>query len=176
MVDDAMRGERIIGMIQTRDSTGRDRPALAGVGCAGRITAYAETGDERYLITLTGVCRFAALEELRVSTPYRQVRPDFARFAGDLDAEEEACELDRAAFLDILRRYLAHKGLDVEWDAARKAPAGALVNSLAIGLPLGRGEKQALLEAITLTDRGRVLSALLEIEAAGDDDEPPSVQ
>jgi Lon protease-like protein len=176
MVDDTMSGARIIGMIQTRDGGERAKPNLADVGCAGRITAYAETGDGRYMITLTGVCRFGAGEELAAATPYRQVRPDFSRFAGDLEAGEEDVEIDRDAFLGVLRRYLKHRGIGVEWEAARQAPAGALINSLAMGLPLDRAEKQALLEAGSLSERGRVLSALMEIDAAADDDDPPPLQ
>jgi Lon protease-like protein len=175
MVDDAMSGSRLIGMIQTQGG-GRTRPNLAEVGCAGRITAYAETGDGRYMITLTGICRFAAGGELSTNTPYRQVRPDFDRFVRDLEDEAGEVVLNRPAFLAVLRRYLDHKGLEVEWDAARQAPAGALINSLAMGLPFDPPEKQALLEAATLADRGRVLAALLEIDAAADDDEPPPLQ
>jgi Lon protease-like protein len=176
MVDDAMSGSRLIGMIQTRAGGSRIKPNLADVGCAGRVTAYAETGDGRYMITLTGICRFAAGEELATNTPYRQLRPLFDRFARDLEDKDGELALDRAAFLAVLRRYLDHKGLEVEWDAARQAPAGALVNSLAMGLPLDPPEKQALLEAVALTDRARVLAALLEIDAAADDDEPPPLQ
>ena len=176
MVDDVMSGARMIGMIQTRLGGDRAAPRLAAIGCAGRVTAYAETGDGRYMITLTGVCRFEVGEELSVTTPYRQVRPSFTRFAADLEAADESVDFDRPAFLAILRRYLDHKGLEVEWEAARQAPAGALINSLAIGLPLDRSEKQALLEAATLSERGRVLTALLEIDAAADDDEPPPLQ
>jgi Lon protease-like protein len=175
MVDDAMSGSRLIGMIQSQGGV-RTRPNLAEVGCAGRITAYAETGDGRYMITLTGICRFAAGGELSTNTPYRQVRPDFDRFARDLEDESSEIVLNRPAFLAVLRRYLDHKGLEVEWDAARQAPAGALINSLAMGLPFDPPEKQALLEAATLADRGRVLAALLEIDAAADDDEPPPLQ
>ncbi|HEX3916224.1 MAG TPA: LON peptidase substrate-binding domain-containing protein [Caulobacteraceae bacterium] len=176
MIDDAMAGERIIGMIQTTDGSGLARPHLTSVGCAGRVTAYAETGDGRYMITLTGVCRFAAGDELATTTPYRQVRPDFAGFAADLEPAEDELPLDRGPFLAILRRYLGHKGLAVEWEAAKQAPALALINSLAMGLPLDRAEKQALLEAPTLIDRREVLTALLEIDAAEDDDEPPHLQ
>lgn len=176
MIDDTMSGERLIGMIQTRNGGERARPNLAAVGCAGRITAYAETGDGRYMITLTGVCRFGVGDELAAATPYRQVRPDFTRFAADLDASEEEIELDRGAFLAVLRRYLQHRGIGVEWEAARQAPAGALINSLAMGLPLDPAEKQALLEAGTLGERGQVLTALMEIDAAADDDDAPPVQ
>jgi Lon protease-like protein len=176
MIDDAMSGARLVGMIQTAAGGERARPNLAHVGCVGRITAYAETGEGHYLITLTGVCRFAVADELATTTPYRQVRPDFAPFAADLEAEEAEVHLDRPAFLKVLRRYLDHKGLSVEWDAAKRAPGGALVNSLAMGLPLEPVEKQALLEAATAADRYAVLAAVLEIDAAADDDEPPQLQ
>ncbi len=177
MIDDAMSGHRLIGMIQTTAGGDRARPSLAGVGCVGRVTAYAETGDGRYLITLTGVCRFEAGEELEINTPYRQVRPAYDRFAVDLEANETPLGLDRGPFLAALRRYLDHKGLAVEWDAAKQAPAEALINSLAMHLPLDPAEKQALLEAPTLAERSEVLTALLEIDAAADDDdEPPPLQ
>ncbi len=176
MIDDAMAAERLIGMVQTREGGQRTAPNLAHVGCAGRITAYAETGDGRYMITLTGVCRFAVGDELFSNTPYRQVRPDFERYAADLEAQDRLGRFDRAAFLAALRRYLDHKGLAVEWDAVQSAPPDALVNSLAMALPLDPAEKQALLEAQTLNERGQALSALLEIDAAEDDDAPPSVQ
>jgi uncharacterized protein len=176
MIDDAMSGARLIGMIQTRSGGDRARPSLADVGCAGRVTAYAETGDGCYMITLTGICRFGAGEELGTQTPYRQIRPDFERFAADLSDNEGEIPFDRSGFLSVLRRYLDHKGLAVEWDAARQAPAGALINSLAMGLPFDTPEKQALLEATDLAERGQVLAALLEIDAAGDDDEPPPLQ
>jgi uncharacterized protein len=176
MIDDAMSGARLIGMIQTRSGGAPTRPNLADVGCAGRVTSYAETGDGRYMITLTGICRFVAGEELATPTPYRQVRPGYDRFARDLEDDDGLVALDRTPFLALLRRYLNHKGLEVEWDAARQAPAGALINSLAMGLPLDPPEKQALLEAETLGERGRVLAALLEIDAASDDDEPPPLQ
>jgi hypothetical protein len=176
MIDDAMSGSRLIGMIQTVSGGTRTQPALAGVGCAGRLTGYSETGDGRYLITLTGICRFRVAAELEAKTPYRQVRPDFAPFAADLDDDAGDAALERGPFLASLRRYLAHKGIEVEWEAAKLAPAGALINSLAMGLPLDPAEKQALLEAVTATDRGQMLAALLEIDAAEDDDAPPSVQ
>jgi hypothetical protein len=175
MIDDAMSGARLIGMVQTTGGE-RAKPDLADVGCVGRITAYSETGDGRYMITLTGVCRFAVGDEMAMTAPYRQVRPDFARFAADLDEDETPLALTRGPFLDTLRRYLDHKGLDVDWDAARQAPTVALVNSLAMGLPFDAPEKQALIEAPTIVERAQVLATLLEIDAAADDDEPSPLQ
>ena len=81
MFDDAMRGHRLIGMIQSMGGS-RERPEIARVGCAGRITSYSETDDGRYIVTLTGICRFTAARELPVTTPYRQVAADSDRDCG----------------------------------------------------------------------------------------------
>ena len=179
MIDDAMSGERMIGMVQTRAGASRATPNLARVGCAGRITSYAETDDGKYLIALTGVCRFEAREELPRLTPYRQVRAAYAPFEADLVADEDAVEFDRGPFMEVLRRYLDRKNLGVEWDAVASAPGPALVNSLCMALPFEPAEKQALLEAADLVDRRATLEALLAIDAALDDDDddaPPSIQ
>jgi hypothetical protein len=173
MVDDVMAGDRIIGMIQTRAGGDRERPRLAEVGCAGRITAYAETSDGRYLITLTGVCRFEAGEELSVPMPYRQLRARYDRFQADLgeDEAQQASATARNRFAKALKRYLNHRELDIDWETASSAPLEALVNSLAMGLPFEPAEKQALLEAPDLAGRFETLSTLLEIDALEDGDE-----
>ena len=179
MIDDVMAGDRLIGMVQTNGHGDRRIPGLAQVGCAGRITSYAETGDGKYLITLTGVCRFQVGEELNAPTPYRQVRAYFGRFAGDLAADDETVEFERGPFLALLRRYLDNRGLGVEWDVVTAAPAPALINSLCMALPFAPLEKQALLEAPGLEERRAALSALLAIDAASIDDEDdaaPSLQ
>jgi Lon protease-like protein len=179
MVDDVMAGDRVIGMIQTRAGGDRERPRLAGVGCAGRITSYAETSDGRYLITLTGICRFEAGEEMAVPMPYRQLRARYDRFHADLsdDEAEEVPPQARDRFAKALKRYLNHRELDIDWETASSAPLEALVNSLAMGLPFEPAEKQALLEAPDLASRFETLSTLLEIDALEDgDDEGHSVQ
>ncbi|HYF23807.1 MAG TPA: LON peptidase substrate-binding domain-containing protein [Caulobacteraceae bacterium] len=179
MVDDAMAGDRVIGMIQTLGGQ-RARPNLAPVGCVGRITSYAETSDGRYLITLTGVARFHVAAELPASSPYRQVRADYEAFADDLKPPPDEGFSERERFLGALKAYLARRSLDVDWDTAQAAPEEALVNSLAMALPFEPQEKQALLEADGLAERREALTALLEIDAAALDDPsesgPPSVQ
>ncbi len=181
MIDDAMAGERIIGMIQTRSGGARDNPALVAAGCAGRITSYAETSDGRYLLTLTGVCRFRMVGEPSTQTPYRQVRADYSAFEADLEAGGEG-ELDagRPELLAGLKAYLDGRGLELDWDQAREAPMEALINSLSMALPFEPAEKQALLEAPLIEDRRTVLVMLLQMGAAagggGDDDDAPLMQ
>ena len=177
MIDDAMAGDRIIGMLQPQHGP-RLLPGLSPIGCAGRITSYAETSDGRYLITLTGCARFRLASEIPAQTPYRQIRADFAPFEADLTAPPvDDVGLDRDGLLDALRAYLETRGLDIDWDTAETAPPEALVNSLSMALPFDPPEKQALLEAASLTDRSAVLTALLTIDAASDGDgEAPSMQ
>ncbi len=175
MIDDAMAADRLIGMVQTRGGD-PERPALAPIGCVGKITSFAETPDGRYLISLTGLCRFALGDELPVATPYRQVRARFAPFEDDLRQEADPTGIDKPRFLRALGRYLDHRGLGIDWDTAGQAPSGALINSLAMGLPFDAAEKQALLEAVTIADRAEALIALLEIDGAGGDDETRSIQ
>jgi Lon protease-like protein len=153
-------------------------PGLSPVGCAGRVTSFAETSDGRYLITLTGCARFRLTTELPAQTPYRQIRADYAPFEADLAPPPvDDVGLDRETLLDALRAYLETRGLDIDWDTAETAPPEALINSLSMALPFEPAEKQALLEAMSLTDRSSVLTALLTIDAADDGDgDAPSMQ
>ncbi len=178
MIDDAMAGDRMIGMVQTRSGGDRTRPNLVGVGCCGRITSFSETSDGRYLIGLTGICRFVVGDELSVATPYRQVRADFLPFADDLSEESaEIPTFDRRRFAGALKRYLNRRELDIDWATAEAAPLESLITSLSMGLPFEPAEKQALLEAPSMVDRCDTLTALLEIDSLeGDDDAPHSIQ
>ncbi len=172
MVDDAMAAERMIGMIQPAGGEAA-RPSLTAVGCLGRITSFAETSDGRYLITLTGLCRFHVMGEISNRLPYRQIRADYQPFEADLKPLVDDDGFDRIRFLSALKAYLERHGLDVDWDTAKSAPAEALVNSLSMALPFEPAERQALLEAVSFADRRDVLVTLMEIDAAdrsGDDD------
>ena len=175
MIDDALAAERVIGMVQTVPGGSRERPALASVGCAGKITSFSETPDGRYLISLTGLCRFIVGQELLVQTPYRQVRADYSDYASDLKPLTDDDGFDRIRFLSALKAYLDNRQMEIDWEAARDAPCEALVSSLAMALPFDKAEKQALLEARDTSERRQALIALLEIDAA-EDDEPPQLQ
>ncbi len=169
MVDDALTSRhRLIGMIMPDASNpGPDsRPNLYRVGCAGRITQIAETGDGRYLMQLTGVCRFRIEEELKVATSYRQCRVTYAPFAGDFIARKGEEDVDRPALLRALSDFLKANNLKTDWDGIEKAPNEALVNALAMMSPYGSAEKQAMLEAADLKTRAEILVAVTEIELA----------
>ncbi len=168
MVDDALAGKRLIGMIQpdVRHKGLEARPELYKVGCVGRITQLAESGDGRYLLELTGIARFEVQEELTVTTPYRQCRVSFARFADDFIARKGEEEVDREAVLTALRDFLKANKLKADWQGIESAPNEALVNALAMMSPYGTPEKQAMLEAKDLKSRAEILVAVTEIELA----------
>jgi uncharacterized protein len=169
MVDDALRdGHRLIGMIQPDAGQGGqvDKPRLYTIGCAGRITQLAESGDGRYLIELTGVARFRIEEELKVATPYRQCRVTYAPFADDFVARKGENAVDRSALLSALTQFLKANDLSADWEGIEKAPNEALVNALSMMSPYGTAEKQALLEAPDLKTRAEILIAITEIELA----------
>lgn len=178
MIDDSLRsGHRLIGMIQpdTAHPGPDDRPNLYKIGCAGRITQFAETGDGRYLIQLTGVCRFRVDHELSVMTAYRQCRAAYEPFADDFIARKGEDDVDRKALLVALKDFLHANNLKTDWEGIEKAPNEALVNALAMMSPYGPAEKQALLEAPDLKTRAEILIAVTEIELAKGrtEDEPP---
>jgi uncharacterized protein len=176
MIDDALKGSRVIGMIQPDvegDGTAL-APTLYRVGCAGRITQLAETGDGRYLVTLIGIARFRVVEELSATTLYRQCRVDFEPYGTDFVARAGEDAVDRAGVLKALRDFVEAADVRVDWAGIDQAPNEALVNALCMMSPFGPREKQALLEAPDLKSRAEVLIAITEIELArgGEGSEP----
>lgn len=169
MTDDALSGERLIGMIQPDGSGSPDRPGLSRVGCVGRLTAFAEADDGRYLITLTGICRFQVLRELSVRTPYRQVDADYEPFGADLKPQSLQVGFDRAGLLGVVRDYFARNDLKSDWEAMEKASPEVLVNALSALCPFAPMEKQALLETVDLPARTETLLALMQMDAGGEE-------
>lgn len=166
LVDTALSGTRLIGMIQpTQHEDKVLKPALSAIGCAGRLTSYRESDDGRYLITLTGVCRFRVVEELATTAPFRQVRADFAPFLRDLVAADEA-DFPRDRLLGALKDYLSRRDMKADWRSVLDAAPETLVNALAMLCPFEPAEKQALLEAPGWLERVDTLIALLEMANA----------
>lgn len=169
MIDDALRSHRIIGMIQP-DSEGdnalRLTPPLYRVGCIGRITQIAETGDNRYLLTLTGIARFRLVSEIKALTPYRQAQVSYDDFQMDFAPRSGEDKVDRAGLLRALKEFAAANDLKIDWKGVNEAPNEALVNALSMMAPFGVKEKQALLEAVDLKGRAEMLVAITEMELA----------
>jgi Lon protease-like protein len=178
MIDDALKGHRTIGMIQPNSDAGGSRnvPALFSVGCAGRITQFAETGDGRYVVTLTGLARYRVRAEMPVLTPYRQCQADFEAFAGDFVPAAGEEHVDRASVLKTLDEFAQSNRLKIDWKSIESASNEALVNALSMMSPFGPKEKQALLEAADLKSRADVLVAITQMELARSNNNTNSIQ
>jgi uncharacterized protein len=165
MTRDALAGDRLIGMVQPSDpKASASNPPVYPLGCAGRITSFAETEDGCFLITLTGTSRFRIREELPLLEGYRRVVPGWEGFARDLESEEEP-EFDRDRLVRGLREYFQRHHISADWEAISSVPGERLVTSVSMICPFDPSEKQALLEAPDLDARARLLTAIVEMAA-----------
>lgn len=170
MLEDCMKTPtRLIGMIQPREVPGSEERRLSAIGCAGRLTAFSETEDGRYMVTLTGISRFRVKEEVQGFTPYRRCQVDWTPFARDLGDEETDPAFDRAKFLAVLARFFAARGMETDWSSLSGADPELLINSLSMLLPIPPEDKQALLEAPSLVTRRETLVTLIEFALRGGD-------
>lgn len=172
MVDDAIAGDRLIGMVQPAPrADGEGAPPIMRTGCVGRLTSFAELEDGRYKIMLTGVIRFNVEQELDLRRPYRSVIADYAPYADDLIAPKSDYPMDRTRLNAALRAYVEANGYRVDWQAVESAPAEGLVHAIATLCEFEPAERQALLEARRLDERCATLITLLELNViSGDED------
>jgi uncharacterized protein len=169
MVDAALAGNRMIGLIQPEDTSEespRGRTALQKVGTLGRLTHWEESAEGRYFIILEGVTRFELKSELTVMTPYRQATFDAAPFASDFTRAFGEDEVDRDRFLKMMKDYAEFANFELNWEEIDKTGTADLVNFGCMVSPYGAKEKQVLLEARSLRDRAETLIALAEFEMA----------
>jgi Lon protease-like protein len=167
MVIDSLKNSRHIGMVQplvTRPGPSKATQKLFSIGCAGRISAFAETDDGRIMLTLQGICRFEILEEIESNTLYRQVKPDFRGFEQDLSFQDTT--IDREKLIEILRDYLNLKDININLNALEKTTDAFLIATLGMIIPFNDGEKQTIMEARDLIDIVEMMVALMEIELA----------
>jgi len=180
LVNDALSGDRIIGIIQPEGSEGEGESplgrtvALRRFGGAGRLTAFQETDDNRMLVTLSGIARFEITAEAGTDLPYRICSVSYDRFAKDFERGAGEDDVDREKLLSVLKVYLDTNELSADWDSINRSANELLVNTLSMISPYGPEEKQALLEAGTLKERAEVLIALAEMELASSDSESGS--
>ncbi|WP_136636188.1 LON peptidase substrate-binding domain-containing protein [Pseudooceanicola onchidii] len=175
MLEDVLKTpERLIGMIQPdpnpKATAPADGPALQKIGCAGRLTQFSETEDGRYFITLSGLSRFRIQNEVDGFPPYRRAAVSWAGFEGDLGQPIADTDFDRDRFFALLSRYFVAKSLDTDWDTLKDADDEMLINSLSMLLNFDPEDKQALLEAPSLTTRRETLVTLIEYALRGGDD------
>ena len=171
MIEDCMKtASRFIGMVQPY--SGRDGSVvLHSIGCAGRLSQISETEDGRYMVTLSGISRFRVKEEVEGFAPYRRCHVTWGGFEGDLGKVEKDPSFDRKAFLSILKRYFDKQQLSTDWDMMKDADDELLINSLSMLCPFEPEDKQALLEAPSLTTRRETLTTLIEFALRGGVDE-----
>ncbi|MEL7231622.1 MAG: LON peptidase substrate-binding domain-containing protein [Pseudomonadota bacterium] len=171
MIDDALKGDRLIGMIQS----GKDGE-LAQIGGLGRIIQFSETEDGRYLVVLKGLKRFRIKSLPDVSTPYRQADISFEGFEADADlhvakqtseALSESGRSDRAALTVAMKALAKAVGVEVDWNALAEIPLPILVNQAAMISPFSSEDKQSLLEAVDADERRRLLIGLMHLYATG---------
>ncbi|MFK4812261.1 LON peptidase substrate-binding domain-containing protein [Devosia sp. ZW T5_3] len=177
MVDAALRGDRLIGLIQPEDTSEespRGRSPLQQIGCLGRITHFEESGEGRYFIILEGVTRFRLAHELTVMTPYRQAVIAAEDFAMDFTRDFGEDAVDRERFIKMMRDYAEFANIDLNFEEIERTGTADLVNFCCMVSPYGAAEKQVLLEAQTLEQRAETLIAMTEFEMArGGNDRPP---
>ena len=167
MVQDSLKGERIIGMVQPREGEEKaPTPALYRLGCAGRIVSFDETDDGRYHIALSGLCRFDIADELAPKNGYRRVIPDFSPYYDDFRSAADG-SIERARLIGGVRSYFKLHNINADWKAIEAASDERLVTTLAMACPFEPSEKQALLEARDLAERGRVMTTLFEMAVLG---------
>ncbi len=167
MLDDILKTDhRLIGMVQPYD--GPDAPGkLHSIGCAGRLTAFSETEDGRYMITLSGMSRFRIVEEVEGFTPYRRCSVSWDGFGRDLGPVEKDTAFDRDTFMQLLERFFTDQGLKTDWESLADAEDELLINSLSMLCPFEPEDKQALLEAASLSTRRETLVTLIEFALRG---------
>lgn len=167
MLEDSLKTrQRLIGMIQPCPSP-VDENRLHMIGCAGRITQFSETEDGRYLITLTGISRFRILSEVEGFAPYRRFNVSWDGFDRDLGRTEKDPGFNRAAFVALLDRFFSTQELSTDWETLNDAEDELLINSLSMILDFGAEDKQALLEAPSLSTRRETLVTLIEFALRG---------
>lgn len=168
MLEDSLKTpERLVGMVQPNEVPGRTGPGLQTIGCVGRVTQFSETEDGRYLITLTGVSRFRVQSEVECFAPYRRCKVSWDGFGRDLASTEVDPGFDRDAFMHLLGRYFEARSLSADWETLREAEDELLINSLSMMLDFDPEDKQALLEAPSLSTRRETLVTLIEYTLRG---------
>ena len=162
MVDDAMKGDRIIGMVQPKKSN-QTIPILYNIGCAGKIISFNETEDGRYLIVLDGISRFKILEELNNDKLYRECKVNFDNFSNDINNQKEEIKFsDLELIFKNLKSLFNKQGYTINWKELEKQSLDQTINALSMASPFSLEEKQVLLETINLNERKLKLEEILK--------------
>ncbi len=167
MFDHALTNGRYIGMVQPSEelkSNGDIKtPSIYKIGCAGFLTAFSQTNDNRYEIILEGHCRFEIKKELTLKNGFRRADVCWSKFRSDFNVDKLHTKERRNEFLKILKPFLEKMSMKVDWEVIQSTSDEDLINTISMCCPFDVNEKQALLEAITLEDRADVLTSLIQM-------------
>jgi Lon protease-like protein len=164
MIDDNMKSNKLIGMIQPRglNSTDKNIPTLHQVGCLGKIISFKETNDGRYLIDLKGIIRFEVIKEIESELPYRTCKVNYKKYLNDLNKEKENLKFsDLELIFRDLKKLFEKRGFIINWKALEKQSLDETINALAMASPFSLEEKQVLLEAVNLDLRKNKIAEIL---------------
>ena len=162
MIDDVMKHERIIGMVQPKEVNNKN-PKLYNIGCAGKITSFHETEDGRYLIIINGVCRFKILNEPKTNKLYRECEVVYSDFHNDTKNQNEEIKFtDLELIFKNLKTLFNKQGYKINWKEIEKQSLDQTINTLSMASPFSLEEKQILLETIDLKDRKKKLEEILK--------------
>ena len=164
MVNDCMKSNKLIGMIQPMNSGSADniRPDVYKIGCLGKITSFRETEDGRYLIELKGLIRFEILNEFKTDKKYREFEVNFEKFQNDLDVKKEELKFtDLELIFKDLKSLFEKRGFIINWKELEKQSLDETINALAMASPFSLEEKQVLLEAKNLDIRKNKIAEIL---------------
>ena len=162
MIDDSMKGNRYIGMIQPKKTGNLKKPDLHKIGCVGKITSFNETEDGRYLIVLNGVCRYETISEINSDKLYRECEVNFEKFSNDLIEKNEQVKFsDLKQVFNDLKKLFEQQGYQINWNDLEKQNVRQTINTLSMASPFTLEEKQILLETNNLVDRKKRLEEIL---------------
>ena len=162
MIDECMKNNRIIGMIQPKKSGELKDPDLHEIGCAGKITSFNETGDGRYLIILNGICRFRIINEINNEKLFRECNVKFDEYFNDLlNFKEKIKFSDLNLIFSNLKTLFKKQGYIINWKEIENQSLDQTINTLAMASPFTLEEKQVLLETINLSERKKKLEEIL---------------
>ena len=163
MIDESMRSNKLIGMIQPRNSiNNQSQPILHDIGCLGKITSFKEIEDRRYMIELKGLIRFKIIKEIKTLKKYREYEIDFQNFNHDLEEEKEELKFsDLELIFKDLKSLFEKRGFIINWKELEKQSLDETINALAMASPFSLEEKQILLEAKNLSVRKNKIAEIL---------------
>ena len=173
LVNDSFRNNKLMGMVQSK----KENNLIYKVGCLGKISDYQETSDGRVLINLTGITRFEITKEVDNKKKYREFEVDYKKFYKDiLDDDKVALVYDKLNFMEKIKRFFEKNGLMINWEEFEKLDETQKINTLSMIAPISNGEKQKLLETISLNDKTNTLLNIIEFYSYENSEKKETIQ